>query len=124
MGPKPAAVKKHNFTGNRSNASIEPKIIRSSKGAGNSSDKSGRNTARLSSKNYARAEQQRSVNVVNNFADKSHSNLDLSISNVQEQPCSDRNEESCQTFKPITTCPNDRYSLKRHQEIFLESHVS
>ena len=61
---------------------------------------------------------------MNNFADKSHSNIDLSVENLN-QPCSDKNDdESWQTFKPMTTCPNDRYSLKRHQEIFLESQIS
>ena len=133
---KPAAAKKHNFvgnglaSGNRSNASIEPKIIRHSvPAAPGQGDRSGRKSAqsgRLSSRNYMRVDQQRSVNVVNNFADKSHthSNIDLSVENL-DQPCSGKNEdESWQTFKPMTTCPNDRYSLKRHQEIFLESNIS
>jgi len=33
-------------------------------------------------------------------------------------------EQSWQTFKPSTICPNERYSLKRHQEIFMESQCS
>jgi len=50
-------------------------------------------------------------------------NDDLSICNLAD-PSTGKHEESWQTFKPMTTCPNERYSLKRHKEIFMESNFS
>ncbi len=70
-------------------------------------------------------DQNRSTNFVPNFPEltaQKQENADLSMINLDDR--SAEHEESWQTFKPMTTCPNERYSLKRHQEIFMESQFS
>jgi len=108
---------KHNFMANRSNASIEPKILRAS-------DKT---SACITAASSRRIEQNRSANFAHShFIDEINKrqavNADFSICNLGDR--SGDHEESWQTFKPSTVCPNERYSLKRHQELFIESQLS
>ena len=124
---------KHNFTGNRGNAGNEPRIMgksgrKSARGFGEGNDfefgdnVSASKTSRLSGAIKGRFDQNRSTNYVAGYPDlgaKSIMAKDSSMINLNE-PSNDA-EASWQTFKPMTTCPNDRYSLARHQELFAES---
>ena len=130
------AKKQHNFRSRASGAttsankestkvagvSYEPKIMR--KSMGTNVTKSSNNIVK------PRVDQNRSTNFAPNFPDLKESRPSTnhkeenshSLINLGEQ--SNDVEQSWQTFKPSMVCPNERYSLKRHQEIFIESQIS